>query len=77
MLNCYLIFLPNAPETHLHMAKFFNGNKKHDASLIEWSEELRHAFQLCKQQLANALLLVYLSILLEFEMFTDHKPLSE
>lgn len=71
MLNFYRRFLPNAAHMQLPLLTYMKGNKRKDKTLIVWTEEAREAFVKCKQQLADAALLVHPSYSKELSLFVD------
>lgn len=59
MMNFYRRFIPHAAETQLPLLEYQKGNKKNDKSPIVWNSEAELAFNKCKTDLANAVLLVH------------------
>lgn len=59
MINFYRRFIPHAAETQVPLLQYQKGNKKNDKSPIKWSTEAENAFDKCKADLANAVLLVH------------------
>jgi hypothetical protein len=59
MVNYYRRFIPHAAEAQLKLQNILSGkNKKTGAKILLWTEELKRAFDTCKQTLADATLLV-------------------
>lgn len=59
MINFYRRFLPGAAKAQAILHSIYKGNLKNDKRVIEWTQEREQAFELCKQQLADAALLSY------------------
>lgn len=58
-LNFYRRFIPKAADAQAKLNALKSGQKKNDKRPIDWTPELRNAFEKCKNQLANAALLAY------------------
>lgn len=56
-INFYRRFLPNAVENQTKLQRLIKGNKKNDNTVLEWTEDANEAFEKCKCELANAVLL--------------------
>lgn len=61
MINFYRPFLPHATRHQSVLQQLVNGNKKCDTTKIVWSKETEAAFEACKDDIANATMLNYLS----------------
>lgn len=61
MLNFYRPFLKNATKHQSVLQNLINGNRKNDKTKIIWSDEAVDAFEACKDDLANATTLSYMS----------------
>ena len=59
MINFYRRFIPDAAEHQAKLHALHSGNKKNDNKRIQWNEELKATFKMCKEKLANATLLSY------------------
>lgn len=59
MINFYRRFLPHAVHHQSPLVQLIPGNKKNDSTLINWTEETLNHFNECKNELANAALLVH------------------
>lgn len=59
IINFYRRFIPNAAQTQASLYKLLSGARKNDKRPVKWTAATEHAFELCKQQLTKATLLVY------------------
>lgn len=59
IINFYRRFIPNAVENQTTLQKLINGNRKNDKSIIVWNDAATAAFQKCKKELANAVMLAH------------------
>ncbi|XP_025074792.1 uncharacterized protein LOC105429928 [Pogonomyrmex barbatus] len=59
MINYYKRCLPSAAETQAPLYSLTTENKKTDKRLIQWNNAAEQVFKKCKNQLANATLLMH------------------
>lgn len=59
LINYYRRFIPNAAEAQAVLHDLKKGQKKKDKRKIQWTEELKKAFEDCKNQLSAATQLSY------------------
>lgn len=59
MLNFYRRFISNASMNQTPLHAYLSNSKKHDKSPVSWTDGAIAAFERCKQDLANAALLVH------------------
>ncbi|GBM44201.1 Retrovirus-related Pol polyprotein from transposon opus [Araneus ventricosus] len=59
LLNFYRRFLKNAAHEQSLLSDYLKGAKKNDTCLINWTEEVKLAFESCKNSLAMSTLSVY------------------
>lgn len=59
IINFYRKFIPHAIEQQSILLAMIDGNKKNDRTPLIWSPTTTTAFELCKQQLANATMLAH------------------
>lgn len=71
MINFYRKFIPHATEHQAKLQSLIVGNKKNDKTPVVWSSETEHAFEKCKQQLADATLLAHPSATAQLALFVD------
>lgn len=70
-LNFYRRCIPNAAEAQGILQKLIKGNKKNDKTLIEWNEESKIAFEKCKSEIKNAILLAHPCTTAKLNLFVD------
>lgn len=58
-MNFYRRFLPRAVDNQAKLQRLIIGNKKNDTTPLVWNDEANDAFEKCKQELANAVLLAH------------------
>lgn len=58
-INFYRRFLPHAVNNQTKLQRLIVGNKKNDTTPLVWNEESNEAFEKCKQELADAVLLAH------------------
>lgn len=58
-INFYRRFLPHAVECQAKLQSLIKGNHKNDRTPLEWTDETSEAFEKCKEELANAVLLAH------------------
>lgn len=58
-INFYRRFLPHAVESQATLQQIIKGNKKNDKTALEWTDDSIDAFEKCKLELANAVLLFH------------------
>lgn len=56
-INFYRRFLPHAVENQSQLQQLIKGNKKNDNTTLVWTTDSINAFEKCKLELANAILL--------------------
>lgn len=56
-INFYRRFLPNAVKSQTKLQQLIKGNKKKDTTTLEWTSDSIDAFEKCKLELANAVML--------------------
>lgn len=59
IINFYRRFIPMAARCHRKLHAMCPGNKKNDTTKLVWNDELKQAFQTCKDELANNTLLAH------------------
>lgn len=59
IINFYRRFVKDVAQEQIPLNTLLKGAKKKDKTPIQWTEETQHAFNRCKQQLAEATLLVH------------------
>lgn len=59
LINFYRRFIPKAAEAQAVLHDLKKGQKKKDKRKINWTVELKNAFEACKNQLTNSTLLTY------------------
>ena len=59
LLNGYKRFIPRASDLQTELLQMIPGNKKNDGRKLQWTENRREAFELCKNALSQATLLCY------------------
>lgn len=59
IINFYRRFIPNAAKSQAILHELSKGKRKKDNHPIEWTEQLKDAFEKCKTQLADATLLSF------------------
>lgn len=59
MINFYRKFMPHAIESQIPLLQMIPGNKKNDRTPLIWNEPNAEAFQRCKNDLAQAVLLAH------------------
>lgn len=59
MINFYRRFLPTAASLQTPLHTLTLNSKKKDKRLIQWNDETTQAFEKCKTQLPNAVLLAH------------------
>lgn len=70
-LNFYRRCIPNAAESQGILQKLIKGNKKNDKTLIEWTDEGKNAFENCKNEIKNAILLAHPCETAKLKLFVD------
>lgn len=71
MLNFYRRFIPNAADHQTPLHGFLTNSKKNDKSPISWTPDTITAYDLCKQDLANAAQLTHPSSRAPISLTTD------
>lgn len=59
LINGYKRFLPHATDQQASLRKLIPGNRKNDTRKLDWCDEARTAFEVCKRSIATAALLHY------------------
>lgn len=75
-INFYRKFIPHAVEQQSILLAMIDGNKKNDRTLLEWSAETSEAFELCKQQLADATMLAHPAKNAELSLCVDASDIA-
>lgn len=70
-LNYYRRCIPKAAELQGILQKLIIGNKKNDKTLVEWTDEAKRVFEMCKIELKNATLLAHPCATAKLSLFTD------
>lgn len=71
MINFYRENIPHAAEYQKELNFYLKDSKKNDKTKITWSETAIQAFEKCKDDITNAVLLSYPSSTLPFVLMTD------
>jgi transposase InsO family protein len=76
IVNYYRRFIPHAAEAQLKLQNILSGKNKKTGAKILWTEELKRAFDTCKQTLANATLLVHPTSGAPLALYVDSSDFS-
>lgn len=59
IISFYHRFIPHASKNQSILQKLIPGNKKNDTTIIVWTDEATAAFEKCKEELANSVMLAH------------------
>lgn len=71
MINFYRSFIPEATKHQKVLQQAIKGNKKNDKTPVIWTEDMKIAFEACKDNLANSTELKYLAPDAQLFLSTD------
>ncbi|GFR10473.1 transposon Ty3-I Gag-Pol polyprotein [Trichonephila clavata] len=63
LINFYRRYLKDAAKNQAILHEYLKGSKKNDKTKILWTEEAKENFEKCKQDLAHATLLSFLTLI--------------
>jgi hypothetical protein len=76
MVNYYRRFIPHGAEAQLKLQKIMSGKNKKTGAKMLWTEELKRAFDTCKQTLADATVLVHRTSGAPLALYVDSSDFS-
>ena len=76
MINFYRRFVPNAIQVQIPLLTMIPGNKRNDRTPLTWTDETMAAFNRCKQQLAEAVLLAHPAKSAELSLWVDASDIA-
>lgn len=71
MQNFYRSNIPHAAEHQKELSRYFHNAKKNDKTKIQWTATAKEAFNKCKQDIENSVLLSYPDPTEPFALMTD------